>query len=775
MDSTNDTSTNISATSRSWANAVFSVGAVLTILVLVPFSPSFPRALLDSAYLVGLNQAVAQGLRFGRDIVFTYGPLAGVYSHQYLAATDCSMLIGSSVLAAALLLLYFEPRRVAGWNWPTIFLPIVLSLGYENGYFEGDAVLFILPLSFFLYVASTNSRGRWFALTVITCSVACGLLPLVKGSATVGVVICLAAAAFFVSRRSVVLAFVSITASFAAMFLAWLWTGQAASDLPVYFVAQLPLITGYAEAMSTASGASDVPVFVLASLLILFATWRAVASFRVFAIVVTALMLFLTFKASFVRHDGHSIIAAQVLMLSALYLVTVRPGRLTAVALACTILAALVSTPNFDLNPLHVFVRFSRVVSDSATDAVGRLSGRAALDARLVEAYAEIRKDHRLSGNDFSTDIYPNNIAVVFGNGLKWAPRPLLQSYIAYTPKLAELDAEYVEHMGAQRVYFSVDPIDGRYGALEDGPSWIPLLKHYRVTSTADGYLVMDRMRTPRSVSIGAPIMSATVQMGQSLAVPDTGTPVFARIAVSPSVLGHVFSLAYKPPRLHIEAEYADGTKRDFRFIGSMAAAGFVISPTIGSGEEFALMQSPSWKEFLGSKRVVSFRIFSDRGTQFAWSQSFHVELQPIKIQSDDGVERVVFPPPQKIQSLAGYQETDDCSFGIDGREGAPVLTRAGPLLHVNGWALISGKEGIASDTISIAVELPTGESLIYPAQKMARGDVASHFQNPSAVMSGFDGTINVSKIPGAFKLKIVLSKGGKNFVCTHAVSVSAR
>lgn len=774
MDRTNDKGAAPSAASISWANVMFAIGAILTILVLVPFSPTFPRAVLDSSYLLAMNQAVEQGLRFGRDIVFTFGPLASVYSHQYLPATDRSMLIGSSVLACALLLLYLEARRSSGASWPVLLLPVVLSLCYENGYFEGDAVLFILPISFFLYVASTDARGWAFVATVAACSITSGLLPLMKGSATVGVIICVASATFVISRQSAAIAIAAVGVFVATLCVAWVLTGQAFADLPAYFTSQLPLITGYAEGMSTASGAWDVPVFAVAALFVLVATWFAVPRLRSVAVFSVALMLFLTFKASFVRHDGHAIIAAQVLMLSALYLVALKPGRVAWCALAISISSAFLSTPHFDLNPIHVLSRFSAVVRDSATLAAGRLTGHAQLDAKLAAEFARIRNDHPLPTSDLSTDLYPNNIAVLLGNGLKWNPRPLLQSYIATTPELAALDAEHVDRQGAQRIYFAVDPIDGRYGSLEDGPSWVALIKHYRVTSSTDGYVSMDRLKTPRHVVVGQPVLSADFRMGQVVPIADYGAPVFAHIVVSPTIFGRLFSLAYKPPILHIEVEYGDGTKRAFRFIGSMGKAGFLLSPTISSGTEFALLQSTSWRDYLGSKRVVSFRLFGETGARFAWSKSFHVELQPINIQSDTGVDAAVLPQPRRIQSLKGYQETEDCSFGIDGHDPAAQWTRHGPLLHVDGWSLISGKEGIASDATSIAVELPSGEALVYDAQKSAREDVASHFGNRGALLSGFSDLVNVGNITGDFDLKIVMRRNGHEYVCSHAVRVSS-
>ena len=57
-----------------------------------------PESGLES-WVLALNQAVAQGLRFGTDVVFTFGPYATVYTRNYHPATDGLMIFGSLYLA----------------------------------------------------------------------------------------------------------------------------------------------------------------------------------------------------------------------------------------------------------------------------------------------------------------------------------------------------------------------------------------------------------------------------------------------------------------------------------------------------------------------------------------------------------------------------------------------------------------------------------------------------------------------------------------------------
>ena len=78
-------------------------GATL-LLAIVLFSPSpieYPMAGLDSAWSQSLNQAVADGKLFGRDITFTFGPLAAVYTHEFHPATDTGMMLTGLLLGVA--------------------------------------------------------------------------------------------------------------------------------------------------------------------------------------------------------------------------------------------------------------------------------------------------------------------------------------------------------------------------------------------------------------------------------------------------------------------------------------------------------------------------------------------------------------------------------------------------------------------------------------------------------------------------------------------------
>src|SRR5207244_12767837 len=81
-----------------------------------------------------------------------------------------------------------------------------------------------------------------------------------------------------------------------------------------------------------------------------------------------------------------------------------------------------------------------------------------------------------------SVDMYEYELSTIFAHGLRWAPRPVFQSYSAYGSRLDELNVAHLKGRNApQHVFLEVQPIDARLPALEDAGSWPLLLNRYRV------------------------------------------------------------------------------------------------------------------------------------------------------------------------------------------------------------------------------------------------------------------------------------------------------
>ena len=101
-----------------------------SLLTVVWLSPDVPYPLQDSAWVLALNQAVANRLAFGRDVGFSLGPWGNVYTGQYHPATDGMMLFGGAVVALALASGLSALAR-GGRRWLVLLAPL---LSRRSGY-----------------------------------------------------------------------------------------------------------------------------------------------------------------------------------------------------------------------------------------------------------------------------------------------------------------------------------------------------------------------------------------------------------------------------------------------------------------------------------------------------------------------------------------------------------------------------------------------------------------------------------------------------------------
>src|SRR5205823_2987076 len=98
-----------------------------------------------------------------------------------------------------------------------------------------------------------------------------------------------------------------------------------------------------------------------------------------------------------------------------------------------------------------------------------------------------------------SADVRPLSQMVALPQGLTCRPRSIFQSYSAYTPELAQMNAAHLRSdRAADHILFDVWTIDGLFPTQDDSLSWPELLTRYDITGVAGRYLLMKKSITPR-------------------------------------------------------------------------------------------------------------------------------------------------------------------------------------------------------------------------------------------------------------------------------------
>jgi hypothetical protein len=245
---------------------------------------------------------------------------------------------------------------------------------------------------------------------------------------------------------------------------------------------------------------------------------------------------------------------------------------------------------------------------------------------KFAASLAAIRAEEPLPSLTGTTDIYSYGQAALLAQGLDWAPRPLLQSYAAYTPELARRNALHLQGTDApENVLFTVQPIDNRLPALEDGASWPDLLNLYQITGVQDDVAVLKRR--PASPVMAMSCSTSMFRLGAPVPLPADMPVVWAQIGLRPAPLGAALALLFRLPQLRVTYSIPGGADQSFRYVAGMGAAGFVAAPLVLTTADFAALAGPNAATFFAHRQPASFTISTGHGAGWLWRDAFSVRF----------------------------------------------------------------------------------------------------------------------------------------------------
>ena len=629
----------------------FVVLSLTVFAALVRLVPRMPGAELDSSWMLALNQAVSQALRFGDQVAFTFGPYASAYTAMYHPATDSRSLLASLLFAAAYSCAMVVVFRKAGWLRTLAYCGAMTGLVFSQEIPGADPVRFIARDAFFLSyylliievcvitrVAGgvvSNEAGRAEKLVIVFLFGVMGLLPLIKGSFFVlSLIVGTMSVGYLLTDRRRPLGLWCAASMATALVIFWLAARQSLAGLPGYLASIGAVVGGYTEAMQVTGSIEDIGAYLAVALVIVVAiclagAWRPID--KAFVASGFAFVLFIAFKSSFVRHDIHVLIAATLLPLAALGLQAVVATRIALFAVMGSLAFALyVDRLYLQASPRDFLANLSTPYTDFTKGMHLRLSGGERLAQDYAAAIRTLAVEAPLPVLIGTTDVYSYGQSSLIASGNAWAPRPTLQSYAAFVPRLALANKAHLQGVDAPaNVILKVEPIDNRFPLMEDGPSWPVFLKHYRPVSSNPSGLLLSRNDVADPPDENVKLLDAIHRLDEFVGVPSSARPVFVRLQIRPTLWGRALALAFKPPILSIEAQLANGRRARFRIVSTMAEAGFILSPLIRSEKEFALLYEEVSQ--LEGLRVVGFTVRSE-GPAGLWAVDYGVTLESVPV-----------------------------------------------------------------------------------------------------------------------------------------------
>jgi hypothetical protein len=202
-----------------------------------------------------------------------------------------------------------------------------------------------------------------------------------------------------------------------------------------------------------------------------------------------------------------------------------------------------------------------------------------------------------------SVDLFSFNQGVLFSQGMNWQPRPVFQSYSAYTPFLLEKNRDFFRGDNAPEYVVFVSPaLDGRLFSQEDSQALFEILRRYRVVSidqsrdidralllfkrdrsaatrepTPEKVLLQRTVKLQEFTSDGAPPPEELVELG-----PLPAEYQSLSITLHYSGWGLIRAMFYQPPTVWIRL-WCSGEKepRLRRLVPGTASQSFLINPFV--------------------------------------------------------------------------------------------------------------------------------------------------------------------------------------------------
>ena len=278
------------------------------------------------------------------------------------------------------------------------------------------------------------------------------------------------------------------------------------------------------------------------------------------------------------------------------------------------------------------------------------------------EQLAKIRAANPIPDVDGSVDVFPSKLIVGVAHGLDLRPRPVLQSYAAFTPALIDRDALHFRGDNApDHVLISIGEIDNRLPTMEDSRAWFELLANYELTDSSDDLLTLSRRERPVLALSPEPEIRTTVRFGELVNVPPAmASPVWCRIQINPSLAGRAASILYRLPELRLQLQSNDGVDREFRLLPGAASAGFLVSPVVETREDLIRLWERrddfdlenAWSENRAVGLVCS--VSNDHWMEMLFEADVTVEFFEC-IRRVDPVPESVRPPDVATRARSSY------------------------------------------------------------------------------------------------------------------------
>ena len=570
-----------------------SISLIIILIIAWPI-PQLPQTGLDGSWRIAISQLVPDDYQ-SIPIIFTYGMWGDLIRGAFVKKNAASILLfrgGVYALYSSILIAYLYNSKNIWLAWVTFFLgSLVALMSMFMPYFQTEFELAILPLliicfepinrhkdkvittltilSGFIFFTKTSLYYYIFPVTLIYATVQTYL----RGN---GKLWERALKAFAKIFQCTLISIVSIC------LFSFIGTGHLFSN----FLLLKDISSGYSAGMNESGPIAEVVFAIILSICLLIsaifiASTRSLTSSRkamIARIMPSLYILLLSFKHAFVRH-GHAprfFIIQSFVWLALFSGLTFshansneakinRSQAMISSSLMISLLAAILIPFKYIIKGFDFYGgQFARHTRNSKAflNNPRKENLDSAQQKSLPNHLRLTEKEKEYIGRG-TIDVIPGEISIPFFYELNWMPRPTLQSYQGYTPRLDNLNASHIKLSGPEFILFHSDTIDNKHISFFSPLEYQSFVCNYRRaplptqewrSPSLDLFERLDRSRC----SLARQITNNTgsFHLTQHVKLPKKPGLMVLKLHIKPTWMGRIAELSLRAPKIEINVKY---------------------------------------------------------------------------------------------------------------------------------------------------------------------------------------------------------------------------
>lgn len=545
---------------------------------------------LDPSWSIALNYANLNNLAWGKDISFTYGPLAFLCTRICMGENKYIILFYDLFIVLNYFLIFYNSFKISKSKLITILSIISICIIFPvwSGY-AGTLILMAF-LIFWVRVSLDNYKVHYYLFQIAIVVLAffikfnTGLIafPLFYSGILYNIV-----------KRKVKLIYLIIYAV-SPIILCLIYSSILNVSLISYLISGMQMISGYNEIMYL-ENTINKSIFHLI-LLILIALIVIIININVLEkknwlkngiiLFLFGTSFFVLYKQTFTRADGHVydfFIFVSILIICNIDLHINNKKWFTKLLFIIIIIIPF----KFLVYDNDRKIQFSEKLPKSTYISGFKLFTQTSGN-HLLPNTSELPLNILKKIGNKTVDIFPWNIQLLLLNKLNYLPRPVIQSYTAYTSYLENLNFEhYNSEKAPEFVIYDIASLDGRYAFFDESKVNLEFIKNYYITEKFDfdgrNLILLQKRIDFKPVKL-LKFKEYAMLIGSPL-IPKKD--IFYEIGVYNSILGKVTSVFQHAPEIKLEITTEDNVLSEFKTSKSLLESGIFYNKFISNTELF--------------------------------------------------------------------------------------------------------------------------------------------------------------------------------------------